>query len=477
MEVWPNRSRAFMAGLIGAAGNVGYLLVGVVGIWLNSIIADLAVWLPRLGLSQEATTTLTANQGWRIMMLIGTLPALLTFLIRIFVPESEKWEREREHGKTSHWQSQDLLGVLIGCLGPFLIVYVWAFKETGSFEHTAALRIAATLLGIAVATVGYTFPVVRYLQRLSLASAAAGSGAKPWKALLGRMLLAAGLSGVALLGTWGSAQQAPSYTGRLIDQQLSGAAAARLVPPTSGDFKDWSADVATKLNKAADRQRLANILDKPALDRPTLEAELTQFFDNRLGDPQAVRRLAERLESPAERTGVVAQLRTRSNAMQYTQICLAIGAIVCTIGAALMGDWIGRRNAYCLLCFLSLASTWLFYIANDSYGSGFLFMVFLIGGFTASFYGWLPLYLPELFPTNVRATGQGFSYNFGRILAAIGALQTGTLMGIFTQDVQVGPFTILRGHPVACSIIALIYVVGMGLIWLAPETRGKPLPE
>jgi MFS family permease len=163
--------------------------------------------------------------------------------------------------------------------------------------------------------------------------------------------------------------------------------------------------------------------------------------------------------------------------MQYTQICLAVGAIVCTIGAALMGDWIGRRNAYCLLCILSLGSTWLFYIANDSYGPGFLFMVFLIGGFTASFYGWLPLYLPELFPTNVRATGQGFSYNFGRILAAIGALQTGTLMGIFTQDVQVGPLTILRGHPVACSIIALIYLVGMGLIWLAPETRGKPLPE
>src|SRR5262245_22999794 len=35
MEVWPNRSRAFLAGLIGAAANVGYLLVGVVGLGLN----------------------------------------------------------------------------------------------------------------------------------------------------------------------------------------------------------------------------------------------------------------------------------------------------------------------------------------------------------------------------------------------------------------------------------------------------------
>src|SRR6476619_1583782 len=41
MEVWPNKSRAFMAGLIGAAANVGYLLVGVVGLVLLDWLADL----------------------------------------------------------------------------------------------------------------------------------------------------------------------------------------------------------------------------------------------------------------------------------------------------------------------------------------------------------------------------------------------------------------------------------------------------
>ena len=55
-----------------------------------------------------------------------------------------------------------------------------------------------------------------------------------------------------------------------------------------------------------------------------------------------------------------------------------------------------------------------------------------MGGVSASFYGWLPLYLPELFPTRVRATGQGLSFNFGRILAAIGVLLgTGQLAGFF----------------------------------------------
>jgi MFS family permease len=471
MEVWPNRSRAFMAGLIGAAANVGYLLVGVVGIWLNAIMSDLGVLLPRLGLSQEATNALTANQGWRIMMLIGTLPALLTFLIRIFVPESEKWERERQHGKTSHWQAQDLLGVLVGCLGPFLIVYVWAFPATGSMQHTLALRIAVTLLGLVTATAGYTFPVIRYLQRLHFSSDDGGAGHKAWLPILGRMLLAAGLSGVALLGTWGSAQQAPSYAARLIDEQLAAAAANRLTALDGSIENDnFHHQIAARLSKPADRERLAKLLDDPAIDHGKLEAVISQTFPD-LFPADSIAKLATRLEDETERTALRKQLRTKINAKEHTQIWLAIGAIVATMGAALMGDWIGRRNAYCLLCILSLASTWLFYIANQSYGGSFLFTVFLIGGFTASFYGWLPLYLPELFPTNVRATGQGFSFNFGRILAAIGALQTGTLMGTFNEDLQLGPITILHGHPAACSIIALIYIVGAGLIWLDRDRR------
>jgi hypothetical protein len=77
----------------------------------------------------------------------------------------------------------------------------------------------------------------------------------------------------------------------------------------------------------------------------------------------------------------------------------------------------------------------------------------------------------------VRATGQGFGYNFGRVLAAIGALQTGALIGLFTTDWHVAGLVIGKGYPAACSVISLIYVVGMILIWFAPETKGQPLPD
>ena len=85
---------------------------------------------------------------------------------------------------------------------------------------------------------------------------------------------------------------------------------------------------------------------------------------------------------------------------------------------------------------------------------------------TASFYGWFPLYFPELFPTRIRATGQGLCFNFGRIFAAGGALVQGELVR-----------TLGGSYPQAGAIVTLIYLLGMAMIWFAPETKGKPLPE
>jgi len=74
--------------------------------------------------------------------------------------------------------------------------------------------------------------------------------------------------------------------------------------------------------------------------------------------------------------------------------------------------------------------------------------------------------LPELFPTRVRATGQGLAFNFGRILAALGAWKMGALMAVFDKS-----------YAKAGSAIVMVYLLGMVLIWFAPETKDKPLPE
>jgi SHS family sialic acid transporter-like MFS transporter len=403
MEVWPNKSRAFMAGLIGAAANVGYLLVGFVGLALLSLIGTLRDAMLAIGLPQDWVEMLVRNNGWRLIMIMGTIPAILTFFIRMFVPESDKWEKEQATGSTSHWATQDLLAVVLGVLGPAMIVAVWAYRPGPELAKSwLAVQIVATLAGLAIAIAGYTYPVIRYFQRQQEAN-----GGESWQPTLRRMLLAACLSGVALLGTWGSTQWAPSW--------------------------------ADQLTEASYKSAQQKLIDEGRADE--------------------------------------AQKLVRPRGKEYAQIWLAVGAIVGTILAAMMGDWFGRRPAYCLLCVLSLASVYALFLGNKEYGPAMLFWTFIAGTMTASFYGWLPLYLPELFHTNVRATGQGFGFNFGRILAAIGVLQTGNLMGLFKEGAVIGGVTIPAGYPLACSTMSLIYLVGIVIIWLAPETRGKPLPE
>jgi hypothetical protein len=163
-------------------------------------------------------------------------------------------------------------------------------------------------------------------------------------------------------------------------------------------------------------------------------------------------------------------------AKEYTQIASAGGAILGTIVAALMGGWIGRRPTYALLCAGSFVSLIYMYQANDAFGGKLLASAFVAGGVTAAFYGWFPLYLPELFPTSIRATSQGFAYNFGRVLSAAGSLHTATLTAYFARGMNQSRIE-LDAFPDAGAALAGIYLIGVVIIWLGPETKGKPLPD
>ncbi|WP_020468633.1 MFS transporter [Zavarzinella formosa] len=365
MEVWPDQSRAWLAGVIGSAANFGYMIIAVVGLGLNAVIADLGGMLQSAGVGSETSAWLLKNSGWRILMLVGTFPAVLTFLIRLFVPESEKWEQENEKGTTSNWRTKDLLGVVVGAVAAIGLIAIWSKAGLDM-----AVRIGGSLILFFVVLTGYLYPILRFIERTAGTSTAAER-----RQTLSRLLIAAALSGVALLGTWGAMQPVPTWADQL----------------TNGQQPD------VKL---------------------------------------------------------------------YTQMCTAGGATVGCVIAALVGGWIGRRITYMLMCAASLLVVWNLFKWTDGVNAYFYFSSFICGAVTAAFYGWLPLYLPELFRTKIRATGQGFGFNFGRVLAAIGVLQLGTIMKEFNV-----------GWPVACTSLSAIYFVGMVLIWFAPETKGTPLPD
>jgi MFS transporter, SHS family, sialic acid transporter len=159
------------------------------------------------------------------------------------------------------------------------------------------------------------------------------------------------------------------------------------------------------------------------------------------------------------------------HAKAVTQIGMAIGAIIGCMIAPLVGGKIGRRPAYFGLCALSLICCQIIFRVFHQYDLNYVLMASLTCAVTAGFYGWLPLYLPELFPTRVRATGQGLSFNFGRFLAAIGAVNMGMLVGALGGDATKGDY-----GP-AGAVITFVYIIGMVVILFAPETKGKPLPE
>ena len=153
-------------------------------------------------------------------------------------------------------------------------------------------------------------------------------------------------------------------------------------------------------------------------------------------------------------------------AKAMTMTVMSLGAIA----GCFVGPWIGavsgRRPAYFTLCLVSLLACAVLFRSVTGFGAGFLAWAFVVGAATAAFYGWLPLYLPELFPTRARATGQGLSFNAGRILAAGGALVQGQLVAHYGGS-----------YAQAGAVVTLVYLAGMLLIWLGPETKGRGLPE
>jgi MFS family permease len=147
----------------------------------------------------------------------------------------------------------------------------------------------------------------------------------------------------------------------------------------------------------------------------------------------------------------------------YTGMTFTAGTIAGYVGFGFLADAFGRKPITLLFMALSLVLTpVLFFWTTDL--KMLLVVAALLGCFSSGQFTWTSTWLPELYPTRIRATGAGFIFNAARIPAAFGVLIAGTLIAKF------------GGYGNAAMIIALIYVLGFICAPLLPETRGKPLP-
>lgn len=156
--------------------------------------------------------------------------------------------------------------------------------------------------------------------------------------------------------------------------------------------------------------------------------------------------------------------RTEAGYKALTQGWWAAGAIFGSFFGSHLAHWLGRRTAYFLISLGSVTLTCGIFVVSQPLAPSFLPLVFAQGLVTTLFFGWLPLCLPELFPTRVRATGTGIAYNTGRFASAAGALGAGALMAWSGGDyAKVG------------MISGLVYAFGMVVIWFAPDTSKRSL--
>jgi MFS family permease len=174
---------------------------------------------------------------------------------------------------------------------------------------------------------------------------------------------------------------------------------------------------------------------------------------------------AEALQLGLDRTAT--SILTESWKTQATTIFNLGGLIGTLLTIPLAKRW-GRRPMFAIYLGCSAVSL-LATFGLDLPPQIRLYMYFFIGLTVFGVFGSFTFYLPELFPTRLRATGSGFTYNIGRVVAAAGPFFVGSVAAAGAGDPSVVLNTLFL-----VGFIPLIGLLGMG--WVI-ETRGQKIPD
>ncbi|MFN2460474.1 MAG: MFS transporter [Candidatus Velthaea sp.] len=140
------------------------------------------------------------------------------------------------------------------------------------------------------------------------------------------------------------------------------------------------------------------------------------------------------------------------------------GAILGYIGLGFLADKYGRRPVTMLFFAMSLLLTPVRFLWTHDLG--LVLVVCAVNGFfTLGQYTWMPTWLPEVYPTRIRATAVAFAFNAPRFVAFLGPLVAGSLIARF------------GGYGYAATLVSSIYVLGFCAAPFLPETNGKPLRD
>jgi SHS family sialic acid transporter-like MFS transporter len=410
---WPQLAACRFLGAMGLGGEWGLGVALVMETWPNAsrpLLAGLLGAAANFGFFASSLIGWAARAydwGWRQPLWCGAIPAFLVFILRLGVKEPERFVKAKARGETSS------LGELFS-------------------------------------------PQFRR-----------------------RTFIGSGLGAVAVLGMWGAWQTwLPTWAPSLV-LNAQRTEVVKSVAKSAADLKAGKAqvtvadaegliaearDAAAGATEAAGRARTAQADAQTAAGAVTEAEQALEKARDAADEQEALKPVSAAIVRAAEAADTTIK-RTSNTARASVLMWMALGSILGAILGGLIGDWLGRRWSYALLCIASIIVALLLYFTVHEYGTRLIVLTTLSGIPITAFFGWLPLYLPELYPTRLRATGEGFCFNVGRVISAFGVFGTGALVTVF------------GGIPYAAATMSAIFFLGLPVIAVAPETKGGELPE
>lgn len=139
-----------------------------------------------------------------------------------------------------------------------------------------------------------------------------------------------------------------------------------------------------------------------------------------------------------------------------------VGSFAGLLVGAYLADRIGRRANFVLYAVCSLVTVFVYtqLPINDTL---MLVLGFPLGFFANGIFSGMGAFLTENYPTRIRGSGQGFSYNLGRGIAALNPTFVGLLSATMPLGQSIGIFAVLSYGVVVFAALML------------PETKGRDL--
>jgi MFS family permease len=149
-----------------------------------------------------------------------------------------------------------------------------------------------------------------------------------------------------------------------------------------------------------------------------------------------------------------------STVMTRLIVAMQVGMWFGYVTFGFVSDTIGRKRAYIL--YTATASVLIMIYVSLRSPLALLMLGPFVAFFATGYFSGFGAVTAEIYPTSIRATAQGFTYNFGRLASAVAPFAVGSLADT-------------RGFQVALSLTAIAFLLAAASWAFIPETRGREL--